>query len=112
MEMNNRQLAQLQRLLKPNKRGRKQARKFAFPPLDTADELRERYGSVELALSFIPLGIGAFQYRCREGLFPEEDRWMLDYLLTNDLKTLTGVEIPQDYQTKAQHLANRSRSHN
>ena len=106
---------QLQRLIKQTtgvRRKRRLLDKFAVPFEWLEDELRTRYGSLSLALEFIPLGMGAYKYRKRVGLFPEQDRWMLDFLLTNDLKTLTGVEIPEDYQFKAQHLANRSRSHN
>ena len=107
--MNNQQLAQLQKLLNKERRNkRKKTSRFPFPAADTAAELRERYGSVDLALEFVPLGIGAWQYRYRQGYWPEQDRWMLDYLLTNDLKKLTGLEIPNEYRDKAIRMSQRS----
>jgi hypothetical protein len=104
--MNSRQLAELQKLLQQKSGQRKkQALKFAFPPEATADEIRERWGSVDLALEFVGLGLGAWNYRYRQGMFPEADRWMLDFLLSTDLETHTGIPIPDDYRQKSQHLA-------
>ena len=106
--MNNRHLQRLIKQATGVKRKQRLVDKFAVCFEWLEDELRRRYGSVSLALEFIPLGMGAYKYRKRVGLFPEQDRWMLDFLLTNDLDSLTGLSVPDDYRQHAQRLSNNS----
>ena len=105
--MNNRHLQRLIKQATGVKRKQQLVDKFAVCFEWLEDELRRRYGSVSLALAFIPLTMGAYNYRKRVGLFPEQDRWMLDYLLTNDLDSLTGIPVPTEYRDHA-----IQRSHN
>ena len=106
--MNNKQLQRLIKQANGVKRKQRLVDKFAVCFEWLEDELRHRYGSVALALEFIPLGMGAYKYRKGIGLFPEQDRWMLDYLLTNDLDSLTGLSVPADYRQHAQRLSKQS----
>jgi hypothetical protein len=103
--MNNQQLQKLQQLLLQDKvkRGRKKKQKSLvdFPQVEA--ELRQRYGSLTLALELVGITKGEWQARRRANEYPTDELYLVDYLLTNDLKSLTGIDVPDDYRQHAFH---------
>jgi hypothetical protein len=112
--MNNRQLAQLIQSLHPKLKPRDKSKSpLDFNALEA--ELRQRYGSVSLALVFTPIAVGAYYYRKSQRLWPSDELYIIDYLLSNDLKSLTksdkypdGIDIPVDYIEHSTRLSNVS----
>ena len=92
------EILKLAQQLSPRKRGRKSQPKQPLDFKTVEDQLRQKYGSLQLALDIAGLSKPAWDKRRLTGLFPTQELPQLQFLLDNDLMSLYGVEVPDDYR--------------